>query len=72
MGAAVAIVVGVGTVLLGVSMLADYRQFGSKSVENFAPRWTQVGSPDTHRKFLGYSAVAFGILLLVVGSFAAS
>ena len=32
-GAAIATVVVVGTVLLGVTMLADYPQFGSKSVD---------------------------------------
>jgi len=72
MGATVTIVVGVATVLLGALMLADYRKFGSVAVDNFAPKWTQLDSPDTHRKFLGYSAVAFGILLLVVGSIVAS
>ncbi len=42
MGAVVAIVAGVGIVLLGVTMFADYRQFRSKSVDNFAPKWTPV------------------------------
>lgn len=42
MGAVVAIVAGVGIVLPGVTMLADYRQFRSKSVDIFAPKWTQV------------------------------
>lgn len=59
MGAVAAMVVGVGTLLLGILMLADYRQFGSEAVDNFAPKWTQVGSPDTHRKFLGTARPRF-------------
>ena len=58
--------------MLAILMLADYRQFGTRFVDNFAPKWTQVGSANTHRKFLGYSAIVFGVLLLVVGSVVAS
>jgi hypothetical protein len=63
MGALVGVIVGAFFMLAGIASLADYGQFGSKTV-NGIPRVFRFGTVDTHRRVLG---IAVGSVMFVIG-----
>lgn len=66
MGALLAVVFGAFFVLAGIAVLADYGQFGTRTV-NSIPRVFRIGTVDTHRRVLGIGYVAVGSVMFVVG-----
>jgi hypothetical protein len=68
MGSALGIVFGVVLILLGVTLLSDYRAMGTRIVEKMIPSSLRTGDPDRYRKVLGYSYLFGGVVFAVVGT----
>jgi hypothetical protein len=66
-GGALAIVFGIVLVLLGVTLLSDYRNVGAQIVDKTIPNSLRTGDPERYRKVLGFSYLVGGILFAVVG-----
>jgi hypothetical protein len=67
MGGALAIVLGTVLVLLGVTLLSDYRNVGAQIVQKTIPVSFRTGDPERYRKVLGFSYLLGGIAFAVVG-----
>jgi hypothetical protein len=66
-GGALAIVFGIVLVVLGVTLLSDYRNVGAQIVDKTIPNSLRTGDPERYRKVLGFSYLVGGILFAVVG-----
>jgi hypothetical protein len=66
-GGALAIVFGAVLVVLGVTLLSDYRNMGAHIVERTIPNSLRTGDPTRYRKVLGVSYLLGGIVFAVVG-----
>jgi hypothetical protein len=66
-GGALAIVFGIVLVLLGVTLLSDYRNLGTQILQKTMPNSLQTGDPEKYRKALGTGYLIGGILLAGVG-----
>lgn len=66
-GGALAIVFGLVLVLLGVTLLSDYRSVGAQIVAKTIPNSLRTGDPQRYRKILGFSYLFGGIVFAVVG-----
>ncbi len=67
MGATLGIVFGIVLVLLGVTLLCDYRTMGTQIVGKTIPNSLRTGDPDKYRKVLGSCYLLGGIVFAVVG-----
>jgi hypothetical protein len=67
MGGAVAIVFGIVLVVLGITLLSDYRNAGTRIVGKTIPNSLRTGDPERYRKILGTSYLLGGIVFAVVG-----
>jgi hypothetical protein len=65
-GAVLGIIFGLILVGLGGIMVSNYQTWGTQIVEKTVPRTFRVGDADIHRKFLGYSYLAGGLLFIIV------
>jgi hypothetical protein len=66
-GGALAIVFGIVLVLLGVTLLSDYRNVGAQIVEKSIPNSLRTGDPERYRKVLGFSYLVGGVIFALVG-----
>jgi hypothetical protein len=62
-----AIVFGIVLALLGVSLLADFRNLGTQILEKTMPNALKTGDPEKYRKALGTGYLIGGIVLAGVG-----
>jgi hypothetical protein len=67
MGGAVAIVLGLVLVVLGATLLSDFRNAGMQIVEKTIPNALRTGDAERYRKVLGFCYLLGGIVLAVVG-----
>lgn len=67
MGGALVIVFGIVLVLLGATLLSDFRNLGAQIVEKTIPHSLRTGDPERYRKILGFSYLLGGIVFAVVG-----
>jgi hypothetical protein len=66
-GGALVIVFGVVLVVLGLTLLTDYRNVGARIVEKTIPNSLRTGDPERYRQVLGFSYLLGGIVFSVVG-----
>ena len=67
MGAALAVVFGIVLVLLGVTLLSDYRSLGTQILEKTMPNTLKTGDPRKYRKTLGTGYLIGGTILAGIG-----
>ena len=67
MGGSLAIVFGTVLALLGVMLLSDYRNVGTRILEKTMPNSLKTGDPKKYRKALGTGYLLGGIVLAGVG-----
>jgi hypothetical protein len=67
-GGVLAIVFGAVLAVLGLTLVSDYRNLGTKILEKTMPNSLQTGGPEKYRKTLGTGYLIGGILLAVVGT----
>jgi hypothetical protein len=67
MGASLGIILGVVLILLGATLLSDYRTMGTQIVGKTIPNSLRTGDPDKYRRVLGSCYLLGGIVFAVVG-----
>jgi hypothetical protein len=67
MGGSLAIVFGTVLALLGVMLLSDYRNVGTRILAKTMPNSLKTGDPNKYRKALGTGYLLGGIVLAGVG-----
>ena len=58
---------GTVLVLLGVTLLSDYRNMGAQIVQKTIPNSLRTGDPEGYRKVLGFSYLLGGVVFVLVG-----
>ncbi|HEY1653334.1 MAG TPA: hypothetical protein VGG09_15725 [Acidimicrobiales bacterium] len=68
MGAVLVIVFGIVLVLLGATLLSNFRNVGVQIVEKTIPNSLRTGELERYRKVLGISYLLGGMAFAVVGT----
>lgn len=67
MGGVFTVIFGVVLVLLGLTLMSDYRTLGTQILEKTMPNSLKAGDPKKYRKALGTGYLVGGIVLAGVG-----